>query len=64
MIHYIVICRFEDYAHIKRLFPAAVISHIPEAGHWVHSEKPLQFMACLEAFLKPNFFPLHDEKPV
>ncbi|KAJ3119634.1 hypothetical protein HK100_000216 [Physocladia obscura] len=37
---------------IKQLFPAAQIVGIEGAGHWVHSEKPVEFVKALEDFLK------------
>ena len=36
---------------IKTLFPNAVFAKIPEAGHWLHAEKPREFEAAIEAFL-------------
>ena len=33
-------------------FPKAQIKVIPDAGHWVHSEKPEQFLALAHSFLK------------
>lgn len=32
-------------------FPKAQIKVIPDAGHWVHSEKPEQFLALARSFL-------------
>ena len=41
-----------DYrADIKQLFPAAKFAKIPGAGHWLHAEKPREFMAAVSAFL-------------
>ena len=37
---------------IKTLFPNAVFAKIPGAGHWLHAEKPREFMAAVDAFLK------------
>ena len=39
------------YGDIYGLFPNATIQHIDGAGHWVHAEKPYQFMAGVESFL-------------
>lgn len=39
------------YPDIYRLFPNARIQHIDGAGHWVHAEKPHQFLAAVESFL-------------
>ncbi len=36
---------------IKRLFPNARQAKIPDAGHWLHAEKPREFEAAARAFL-------------
>ncbi|NKB26745.1 MAG: alpha/beta fold hydrolase [Rhodobacteraceae bacterium] len=36
---------------IKALFPNAKFAKIPGAGHWLHAEKPREFMAAVAAFL-------------
>lgn len=36
---------------IKSLFPNARFAKIPEAGHWLHAERPRDFEATLRAFL-------------
>jgi len=36
---------------IRSLFPAAKFASIPGAGHWVHAEKPREFVAAVETFL-------------
>jgi pimeloyl-ACP methyl ester carboxylesterase len=36
---------------IRALFPAARIARIPEAGHWLHAERPREFEAAVRAFL-------------
>lgn len=36
---------------IRRLFPKAQIAHIPEAGHWLHAERPQAFLDLVEPFL-------------
>jgi pimeloyl-ACP methyl ester carboxylesterase len=36
---------------IRRLFPAAKFARIPDAGHWVHAERPEAFLAAVERFL-------------
>jgi len=36
---------------IKELFPAAKFAKIPDAGHWLHAEKPREFEAAVSAFL-------------
>lgn len=37
---------------IQSYFPNAKLATIPGAGHWVHSEKPKEFIAEVERFLK------------
>lgn len=41
----------EHRARIKTLFPKAVFSKIPGAGHWLHAEKPREFEAAVRVFL-------------
>ncbi len=36
---------------ILELFPRARFEVVPGAGHWVHSEKPEQFMAVVDKYL-------------
>ena len=36
---------------IRARFPAAKFASIPGAGHWLHAEKPREFVAAVEAFL-------------
>jgi esterase len=36
---------------IKSLFPAARFAKIPDAGHWLHAEKPREFEAAVRVFL-------------
>jgi len=36
---------------IKPLFPNAKFAKIPEAGHWLHAEKPREFEAAVRAIL-------------
>ena len=38
-------------APIKQLFPHARFAKIPDAGHWLHAEKPREFEAALRVFL-------------
>ncbi|KAL2095388.1 hypothetical protein ACEWY4_010107 [Coilia grayii] len=42
----------EDYPEIQRLFPCADIQYIPDASHWIHADKPLDFISSLVAFLQ------------
>lgn len=41
----------EHHARFRALFPAARFASIP-AGHWLHSENPLAFIAQVTAFLE------------
>jgi esterase len=43
--------RNEDFERIKEIFPHAVIETISGAGHWVHSEKPVEFFERIIDFL-------------
>jgi esterase len=43
--------RDEHEALIKRLFPAARLVRIAEAGHWVHAEAPAAFLSLVAPFL-------------
>ena len=36
---------------IFRLFPSSLVKHIQGAGHWVHFEKPQQFLDLVIQFL-------------
>ncbi len=36
---------------IKSLFPAVKYAKIPGAGHWLHAEKPREFIAAAQVFL-------------
>jgi len=44
--------RPSDYPEIFRLFPNATIDYVTGAGHWVHSEKPYEFLDMVLQFLK------------
>ena len=43
--------RPEHREPIKQMFPAARFAKIPQAGHWLHAEKPREFEAALRVFL-------------
>lgn len=36
---------------VRQMFPAATFVSIPDAGHWLHAQKPREFEAALSAFL-------------
>ena len=36
---------------IKRLFPEAKFAKLPDAGHWLHAQKPREFEATVRAFM-------------
>ena len=37
---------------VRRLFPAAELHQIAGAGHWLHAEKPEEFLAAVRQFLE------------
>lgn len=49
---------------IRKIFPKAEFAYIRDAGHWVHSEKPEEFLKLVTSFIQkgesehqsPNFF--------
>ncbi|XP_054610437.1 protein ABHD11 [Dunckerocampus dactyliophorus] len=42
----------DDYPEIQRLFPSADIQYIPDASHWIHADKPLDFISSIISFLQ------------
>ncbi len=46
--------RPEDHDDIRVLFPNAAFDSIPEAGHWLHAERPQEFLQQTLAFLLDN----------
>ncbi|MCX7567014.1 alpha/beta fold hydrolase [Sulfitobacter sp. F26169L] len=38
-------------AHIKSLFPAARFAKLPDAGHWLHADRPRAFEAAVRTYL-------------
>jgi len=46
--------RPEHHAEIHRLFPAATLEVIEQAGHWVHADAANAFVLAVEAFLGPR----------
>ncbi|XP_015596542.1 protein ABHD11 [Cephus cinctus] len=43
--------RIEDHAAIGKLFPNAKFHYIAGAGHWVHADKPTEFLDILTSFI-------------
>ena len=41
----------DHHATIRQLFPQASILLIPDAGHWLHAEKPAEFIDLVSRFL-------------
>ncbi|XP_059549439.1 protein ABHD11 isoform X3 [Myotis daubentonii] len=39
------------HPEIRRLFPVAQIQTVPDAGHWIHADRPQDFMAAIRGFL-------------
>lgn len=50
-IGFTVAARPSHHSEIRRLFPQAQIQTVPNAGHWVHSDKPQDFMGAVTTFL-------------
>lgn len=44
----------KDRPLIKSLFPSARFAKLPNTGHWLHAEKPKDFVAVTDAFLTPT----------
>jgi len=42
----------EDFDDIRRHFPKAVFATIKNAGHWLHAEKPQEFLEATLYFFK------------
>lgn len=45
------VCRKTDHPHIKKLFPNAEFVYIEGTGHWLHAEKPAEFLQICTKFL-------------
>jgi pimeloyl-ACP methyl ester carboxylesterase len=41
----------EDIAELTNKFPGALVKTIPEAGHWVHTDAPGEFLGIIRGFL-------------
>ncbi|XP_036135337.1 protein ABHD11 isoform X2 [Molossus molossus] len=39
------------HPEIRRLFPRAQMQTVPNAGHWIHADRPQDFMAAIRGFL-------------
>lgn len=39
------------HTEIRRLFPGARIQTVPNAGHWIHADRPQDFMVAVQSFL-------------
>lgn len=44
----------DDRPLIRKLFPAACFSTVPQAGHWIHAEAPLALARRLKTFFLPE----------
>ena len=44
-------CRSERLPAIMRLFPRAQVKHIAGAGHWLHYERPEEFLKLATDFI-------------
>ena len=45
------LCSVNEYSAIKSVFPQASITHVPDCGHWVHFEKPNEFLQIVKDYL-------------
>lgn len=50
----IFIFRRSDFPKILKLFPKAELKYIEGAGHWVHAEKPNEFLKITMDFLNKD----------
>ena len=41
----------EDDVLIKELFPEAFVETIPDAGHWVHADRPAELLTLVKNFI-------------
>uniref|UniRef100_A0A1B6KFR9 sn-1-specific diacylglycerol lipase ABHD11 n=1 Tax=Graphocephala atropunctata TaxID=36148 RepID=A0A1B6KFR9_9HEMI len=44
--------RPEDESSVKKIFPKSTFEYIKGAGHWVHADKPHEFIELTSAFFK------------
>ncbi|XP_033325852.2 sn-1-specific diacylglycerol lipase ABHD11 isoform X1 [Megalopta genalis] len=47
--------KMEDHDKIKNLFPSAQFSYISGANHWVHADKPTDFVKCTIDFINQSY---------
>jgi len=40
-----------DHGAVKQIFPLAKFDYIPDANHWLHAEKPNEFLKLVTQFL-------------
>lgn len=45
------VARPSHHSEIRRLFPQVQMHTVPNAGHWVHSDNPQNFMDAISSFL-------------
>ena len=43
--------RKQSVPAIEKLFPRALVRHIPDAGHLLHVDKPAEFLTALTDFV-------------
>lgn len=43
-----------DYPDIQRIFPGVEFITIPDAGHWIHADKPEAVISCFIKFLQDS----------
>ena len=41
----------EGRAALSRQFPAITFTEVPAAGHWLHAEKPTEFLGAVQGWL-------------
>jgi pimeloyl-ACP methyl ester carboxylesterase len=44
----------EDEGRIIELFPEAIFETIPNAGHWLHADNPVEYIKAVERFLETS----------
>lgn len=46
--------RKSDFPKVQKLFPNSELKYVKGAGHWVHSQKPNEFLELVLDFLKTD----------